>query len=322
MPKIKITESTIHMFSELEGMLGEREFRDNINMQLKDYDLTPEFVSKFREYIDVSKLSGTSLSPEMIKALGKDFDFVTWNTKNDFGNHKNIDILLDDQFYAEHKDDCEQILQTTKSVSQKIFQKYFDASTDPIKANFLLNYDGPEVTRDSVMKCIGALGARFFEVPFVKRNILTDEKEIQKVLDSVGVFNVDMPFIMTLMIESYCPNEIANSIEHIVIKDTSSDDITKSGNLTKYTSMVHEIIQKYPNKVLDIFMPILYQHMPDVLKNQMLLKEYLVYCDNIAESTLISLFSEYLLQGLHDELVAYALNYKYESLLMVIKLGA
>jgi hypothetical protein len=54
----------------------------------------------------------------------------------------------------------------------------------------------------------------------------------------------------------------------------------------------------------------------------MLLKEYLVYCDNIAESTLISLFSEYLLQGLHDELVAYALNYKYESLLMVIKLGA
>ena len=49
MPKIKITESTIHMFSELEGMLGEREFRDNINLQLKDYDLSPEFVSKFRE---------------------------------------------------------------------------------------------------------------------------------------------------------------------------------------------------------------------------------------------------------------------------------
>lgn len=322
MAKIKITDSTISMFSALEGMLGEREFRDNINMQIKDYELTPEFVNKFRKYIDVSKLSGTSLTPEMIKALGPDFDFTAWSTNNELGDRKNIDILLDDTFVFDHKEECDRILQTTKNVSQKIFLKYFDSSAAPIQANLVLHYDGPEVTEERLMKCVGSLGARFFEVPYVKRVIIPDEKKIQKVLDSVGLFNIDMPFIMTLMVESYCPNEINASIEHLTIKDTSSDDIQKSGNLDKYTSMVHEIIQKYPNKTLDAFMPILYRHMPDVLKNRTLLKEYLVFCDNIAEGTLISLFSEFLLQGLHDELVTYALNYKYESLLMVIKLGA
>jgi hypothetical protein len=320
--KIKITKDTIDMFSHLKNTLGETMFRENINMQLADYDITPEFIEKFKDDIDTAKLSASSISKDIILALGPNFDFEQWANHNTAGDYKDIGILMDDDFANLHSDVTVKILETSKNITQEIFNKYFSVSNGLVQANFLLHYEGPEVDYDKVSHCIGSLGARFFEVPYVKKNVINDEKKIDKLLSNLGVFSVDMPFVMTLMTEAFCPNEIMSHIDSMTIKDTSSADIMASGNNSKYTEMVHYIIQKYPNAVLDKFMPILYQHMPDILKNSGLLKEYLVYCDNIAEDTLIALFPEYVFQGLREEIVTYAKNYGYSNLLVCLKLGS
>ena len=321
MAKQKLDLTVIEVFRSLRSSLGERNFKKHLQLHLKNYDITVDFLKEFHDSIDPSEISKLSLSPECIHYLmeHKLFDYDAWSKTNIA--YKNIDILLDDDFTLQYGVDINEILSKTKMVTAPLFNKFIEDASPEASKNLILNYNGPELTIDLVIKKMADLGDHIFTLNVVKEDLKSEHSRIQE-----AVFNSNKPFniawILNLMNVIYIPDDMRDKIEnmHFEDLDLSENNPDAVRLAVKIRNMLVNIFERYPIDVVGEIFKNVYWYAKPALIDRDFLRRFLVECNDIPEDCLYTIAEVFLVTSMKDELVAYAKNYNYVQVLVSIKL--
>ncbi len=298
-----------------------KDFSDNIMRQLKGYEISAEFLREFSDVVDMSDISSFNLPAEAIRYLDsiEAFDEKAWEKAIEY---KDIGILADDAFVAKYSIDVNGLLSKARIIPDEVFDKYIDACSDSAAVNMMLCYNGDHCSLDKALERIDILGAKAVGVKCVRNEIARDANGFAERLFSVG--KPLSPFLVLSVLDlCYAPAAYANRLDSISFTDVSDKTMNAMSvpETGMYIEMLRSICQKYPTPIVANVMEKLHFSARAILMNRDLLREFLIDCDDIPESTLDAMQSDFIQCGLRPELVAYSKNYGYVTLLTILTLS-
>lgn len=314
----KINDDVMETWLELRKMLGNgRDFSDMLLRQLKDYEITPAFIWRFEGIIDVSKLSGLSLSAECIECLdelGK-FDAGAWKES---AESKDLGILLNKDLSEKYKLDADELLGKAKFVSDDVFDGLLGSVSRETAAHMVRAYRGDHCALDTAIEYLDELGGAVVAVKCVRQDLASDDsKFLGKIIQSGKA--LDPLVAIGVMHAAYAPAECAD----LTLKDADEKALNGMdlGTADRYREMLDDIVQRYSTDAASSIMVNLSMHASPIITDRKLIRDWLIFCDGIAEQDLLSMAPIACRVGLRDEVVAYAKNYGYKDLLIAINLG-
>jgi hypothetical protein len=311
----KINDDVMETWLEFRKIIrNDKDFSDMLLRQLKEYEITPAFIMRFDGIIDVSKISGFSLSAECIECLddlGK-FDADAWKGS---AESKDMSILLNKDISEKYNLDADELLGKARFISDDVFDGLLSSVSRETAAHMVRVYRGDHCTLDMAIDYLDELGGAIVAVRCVRQDLANDDsKLVAKIIQSGKA--LDPLVAIGIMHASYTPAECAD----LTLKDADDDTLKSMGFDTaeKYREMLDDIIQRYPADVSSNLMVSLSMHASPIITDRKLIRDWLIFCDGIAEQDLLSVMPIACQVGLRDEVIAYAKNYGYRDLLVAM----
>lgn len=314
----RINDDVMETWLEFRKIIGnDKDFSDVLLRQLKDYEITPAFIWRFEGIIDVSKLSGLSLSAgciECLDELGK-FDAEAWKES---AESKDLGILMNKDLSEKYKLDADELLGKAKFVSDDMFDGLLGSVSRETAAHMVRVYRGDHCTIDMAIEYIDELGGAIVAVKCVRQDLASgDSKFVAKIIQSGKT--LDPLVAIGIFHAAYVPAECAD----LTLKDADDETLKNMGFETaeKYRDMLDDIIQRYPTDVSSNLMVSLSMHASPIIIDRKLIRDWLIFCDGITEQDLLSMAPIACQVGLRNKVIAYAKNYGYKDLLIAMNLG-
>jgi len=317
----KISEGTINVFRGLRTYLPPKDFKKNLEMQLKDYEITIDFLEAFIEDLDSSTISKLSLDPDCIRYLIRNdkFDYNAWKENI---KYKNIDILADDDFVSTYCGGLEDsILAEASNITTPIYNRYINDCDDSARKNILIRYNGPEVDINKIADNIHLFSIELFSIPVVQEDLKKENSIIAERFLSTSQ-PVDLILFLALLNKTYVPKLLEEKIDDMVFNELdlteTNPDATKLIDIGR--KYVINIFERYPVDVASAVIKNVFWYGKNILMSKDLLRQYLIECNDIPEECLSTICEIFIITNCREELVAYAKNYEYRELLVAIKL--
>lgn len=320
----KITESVIESFEVSRGSLSERNFKKLLVRELPRYDINREFIERFDSYISYDDICKLSLSKDCITYLMKRnlFNYEEWSSNNI--KHKDLSILLDDDFVFVYDPDVPKLLSESNKITQELFDKFIPKVGDDYLKKVVHSavVSGLNIPLDFVIEHMEKLGDECLNISSVIEDLKSgNSRFLQEYLNPCKKRSLEL--LLSLLSRFYSPNITADMIESLEYEDieipTPETAPTEWHNvvstLQKY---VTTISQTYADEVVEAVFKNVYYYGKEILMNQDILGGYLLDNDNISEECLTTIGECFVLCGLRKDLVTYAKNHNYETLLLAI----
>lgn len=313
----KIDESVMESWLELRKVIRkDDDFSDMLFGQLKGYDITPTFILRFDDVIDVGRLSGFNLSAaciECLDELGK-FDAAEWKKS---AETKDLGILLNGELSEKYGLDANDLLGKARFVSDEVFDGLIGSVSKEIAAHMISVYRGDHCTLDMAIDHLDELGGAIASVRCVKQDLASEDSEFVDKVAQAGKA-LDPLVAIVIMHSSYEPAKCAD----LALKDADEGVLNSMDTATadKYRAMIDDIIQRYPTDASSNLMASLCTRASSIVTDRKLIRDWLIFCDGIAEQYLLTAMPIICQVGMRNELIAYAKNFGYSDLLVAMTL--
>lgn len=319
-----MTEGVINVFRDLRRTLNEKNFKKHLVKECPRYEINKDFIEAFEEYLDFQEISKLSLSPDCIHYLidRNEFDYNVWSTYNIAT--KDISILTDDKFVEDYGVNYMEILKASSNITQAIFDKYSPGLGGDVLEHLVICAISKKVNipLQLAIDHMNDLGDTALLIPSVKEDLQSENSVfIDKFINGTGKRSIYT--FLAILDTYYSPNLTP---EHISNMDFEDVDFTAMGEeksaavIVKMQNYIGDIYEKYPLPIAEEVIKSVYYFAKSALINAGLLRNFLIECDDITEDCLMTISESFVIAGCRDDLINYAKNKNYLSLLLAIKM--